>query len=92
MSVCLEKMNETERRCGRKSSDDEICYQVRGKFAKSKDEPDDDMLPDTRWVKLASLVDNNLDEEACELLDTFARNLLKVAKAARKRLRDDTEC
>ena len=48
MSVCLEKMNETERRCGRKSSDDEICYQVRGKFAKSKDEPDDDMLPDTR--------------------------------------------
>ena len=55
------------------------------------DEPDDDMLPDTRWVKLASLVDNNLDEEACELLDTFARNLLKVAMAARKRLRDDTE-
>ena len=75
MSMCLEKMNETERHCGRKSSDDEICYQVRGKFAKSKDEPMDepDMLPDTRWVKLASLVDNNLDEDACELLDTFIR-------------------
>ena len=48
---------------------------MRGKFAKSKDEPMDepDMLPDTRWVKLASLVDNNLDEDACELLDTFIR-------------------
>ena len=90
VSVCLEKMDETDRRCGRKSSDDEICYQVRGKFAKSKGEPDDDMQPDTRWVKLTSLVDD-LDEEACQLLDTFAKNLLKVAKAARKRLHDDTQ-
>ena len=33
-------------------------------------------------MKLASLVDNNLDEEACELLDTLIRNLFKVAKVA----------
>ena len=82
VSMCLEKICDQEQRCGRKIHDDEICYQVRGKFAKSKDEPDDDMLPDTRWVKLASLVDNNLDEEACELLDTLIRNLFKVAKVA----------
>ena len=51
--------------------DDEICYQVRGKFGQSIDEDQDDMEPDTRWVKLSSLVDNALDETDCQLLDTF---------------------
>ena len=89
VSMCLEKMSDTERRCGRMTHDDEICYQVRGKFGKSMDEDQDDMVPDTRWVKLSNLVDNELDENDCKLLDTFAKNLQVVAKTARKRLRED---
>ena len=46
-------------------------------------------MPDTRWVKLSNLVDNELDENDCKLLDTFAKNLQVVAKTARKRLRED---
>ena len=88
VSMCLETLDNTERRCGRMTHDDEICYQVRGKFGKSMDE---DMEPDTRWVKLSTLVDNKLDETDCQLLDTFAKSLLGVAKNARKRLREDTE-
>ena len=91
VSMCLETLNNTERRCGRMTHDDEICYQVRGKFGKSMAEDQDDMEPDTRWVKLSTLVDNKLDETDCQLLDTFAKSLLKVAKNARKRLREDTE-
>ena len=41
MSMCLEK---TERSCGRETYDDEICYQVRGKFGNSKDEDQDDIV------------------------------------------------
>jgi len=92
VSMCLEKICDQEQRCGRKIHDDEICYQVRGKFGQSIDEDQDDMEPDTRWVKLSSLVDNALDETDCQLLDTFAKSLLAVAKAARQRLRKDTEC
>ena len=55
-------------------------------------EPQTDAGVDTRWVKLSSLVDNALDETDCQLLDTFAKSLLAVAKAARQRLRKDTEC
>ena len=91
VSMCLETLNNTERRCGRMTHDDEICYQVRGKFGKSMAEDQDDMEPDTRWVKLSTLVDNKLDETDCQLLDTFAKSLLVVAKEARKRLREDTE-
>ena len=91
VSMCLEKISDKEWRCGRKIHDDEICYQVRGKFGQSMGEDQDDMVPDTRWVKLSSLVDNALDEKDCQLLDTFAKSLQAVAKAARKRLREDTE-
>ena len=91
VSMCLETLNNTERRCGRMTHGDEICYQVRGKFGKSMAEDQDDMEPDTRWVKLSTLVDNKLDETECQLLDTFAKSLLGVAKNARKRLREDTE-
>ena len=52
-------------------------------------EDQDDMVPETRWVKLPSLVDNTLDENACKLLDAFAKSLYSVAKEARKRLRED---
>ena len=47
----------------------------------------DDMVPDTRWVKLSDLTDT-IDEEGCAILDTFARDLQKAAKAARRRLRE----
>ena len=40
---------------------------------------------------MSTLVDNKLDETDCQLLDTFAKSLLGVAKNARKRLREDTE-
>ena len=42
VSMCLEKMSSTECRCGREACDDEIYYQVRGKFGKSKDEDQDE--------------------------------------------------
>ena len=87
VSMCLEKIGDTERRCGQEAYDDEIYYQVRGKFGKSTEEQDD-MMPDTRWVKWSSLVDNEVN---CNLLDTFAKGLQKVALAARKRLREDKE-
>ena len=54
MSMCTEKMTDEESRCGRARSDEEICYQLRGKFGKSSDEDVDDMVPGTRWVKLTS--------------------------------------
>ena len=34
-------------RCGRARSDEEISYQLRGKFGKSRDEDVDDMVPGT---------------------------------------------
>ena len=83
VSMCLEKLSDTEQRCGRETRKGEICYQVRGKFGKSMNEDQDDMVPDTRWVKLSSLVDNELDETDCQLLDTFAKSLLAAEAAAR---------
>ena len=38
MSMCTENMTDEESRCGRARSDEEICYQLRGKFGKSRDE------------------------------------------------------
>ena len=48
------------------------------------------MVPATRWVKLPELVEN-IDEVGCSLLDSFAKELAKAAKAARKRL-GESEC
>ena len=45
VSICTEKMTDEESRCGRAHSDEEICYQLRGKFGKSRDEDVDDMVP-----------------------------------------------
>ena len=42
MSICTEKMTDEESRCGRAHSDEEICYQLRGKFGKSRDEDVDE--------------------------------------------------
>ena len=87
VSMCTEKMTDEESRCGRARSDEEICYQLRGKFGKSSDEDVDDMVPGTTWVKLIELVEN-IDEAGCALLDSFARELAKATKQARKRLRE----
>ena len=64
MSMCTEKMTDQESRCGRARSDEEICYQLRGKFGKSRDEDvDEDVVRCLahRWVQLAELVEN-IDE------------------------------
>ena len=45
VGICTEKMTDEESRCGRAHSDEEICYQLRGKFGKSRDEDVDDMVP-----------------------------------------------
>ena len=46
VSICTEKMTDEESRCGRAHSDEEVCYQLRGKFGKSRDEDAfDDMAP-----------------------------------------------
>ena len=85
MSMCTEKMTDEESRCGRARSDEEICYQLRGKFGKTSDEDVDDMVPGTRCVELTELVEN-IDEAGCALLDSFAKEL--ATKLARKRLRE----
>ena len=87
VSFCMEKMSGAELRAGREFADDELKYQVRGKFGDHDDEDLDDMMPDTRWVKLSDLVDK-IDEKGCAALDSFAKDLQKVAKAARRRLRE----
>ena len=38
MSMCTEKMTDGENRRGRARSDEEISYQLRGKFGKSRDD------------------------------------------------------
>ena len=42
VSMCTEKLIDEESRCGRAHSDEEVCYQLRGKFGKSRDEDVDE--------------------------------------------------
>ena len=86
MSLCMEQMSAAERRVGRERADEEIRCQVRGKFGSDADEDTDDMLPDTRWVKLSELTDN-IREADLKALDEFTRGLNKAIKDARRRLR-----
>ena len=46
--MCTEKMTDEESRCGRARSDEEVYYELRGKFGKSRDEDVDDMAPGTQ--------------------------------------------
>ena len=48
VSMCTEKMTNEESRCAQARSDEEICYELRGKFGKSSDEDVDDMAPGTQ--------------------------------------------
>ena len=87
VSMCKDRLTSKERRVGRDREDEDIQYQVRGKFGDDSDEDLEDMVPDTRWVKLSELV-QKIDEPGCAALDAFAAKLQKAAKAARKRLRE----
>ena len=46
--MCTKKLTEYVSRCGWARSDEEISYQLRGKFGKSRDEDVDDMVPGTQ--------------------------------------------
>ena len=86
VSMCMERLSSKDKRVGREWEDHEMEFQVRGKFGDDSDEDFDDMVPDTRWVKLLDLVEK-IDEPGCKALDTFAAGLQRAVKAARKRLR-----
>ena len=79
VSLCMEQMSAAERRVGRERADEEIRCQVRGKFGSDADEDTDDMLPDTRWVKLSELTDN-IREADLKALDEFTRGLNKASR------------
>ena len=89
VSMCL-KLSKTEKRLGYDYGDEDICYQVRGKYGGSKHEDPDDMVSDTRWVQLKELVLNMGESELSEL-DRWAGQLQKAARAARKTLRQCQE-
>ena len=44
------------KRAGCKADDNNIAYKVRGGFGADKD---DELIPDTRWIKLSELVYNS---------------------------------
>ena len=85
VSVCLE-LDADERRVGREADDDDISLQVRGGFGKGAHEDESDLIPDTRWVQLSELVENEVDAEALALLEKLAKALPKLIKAAAKRI------
>ena len=89
VSMCL-KLSKTEKRLGYDYGDEDICYQVRGKYGGSANEDVDDMISDTRWVQLKELV-TNMNESQLSELDVWAGKLQKAAKAARKRIRRDMD-
>ena len=86
VSWSMDRLTSKERRVGREKEDGHLWYQVRGKFGDDSDEDFDDMVPDTKWVRLSELVEK-IDDPGCAVLDAFASGLQKATKAARKRLR-----
>ena len=83
VDLCV-AMSDRQKRAGRSLDDDNISYKVRGGFGEDKD---DELIPDTCWVKLTELV-NNLDERGLAALDKWAGKLQQTARDARKRLRE----
>ena len=86
VDLCL-AADDREMRAGRSADDDNVAYKVRGGFGEDKD---DELIPDTRWVKLAELT-ANMSESQLASLDTWAGKLQKVLKEARKRKRQQQE-
>ena len=90
VSLCLvSEMSSEERRVGRKNGDDDIHCEVRGGFGSAGDKAED-LIPDTRWVKLDELVDA-MDKRALKKLFLFAGQLKGVLEAAEERLREDAD-
>jgi len=90
VSLCLtSEMTGEERRTGRKNGDDDIQCQVRGGFGGARDKVED-LIPDTRWVKLDELVDA-MDHSQLKKLFTFSRQLGDVLERAEERLRVDED-
>jgi len=90
VSLCLTSgMASEERRIGRKHGDDDIQCEVRGGFGGARDKVED-LIPDTRWVKLVELVDA-MDHSQLKKLFTFARQLEGLLERAEENLREDDE-
>ena len=85
VSMCL-KMSKADKRLGCDYNPSDCYYHVRGKYGGSRNEDVDDMISDTRWVQLTELVRNMSEPQLAEL-DSWAGQLQKTAKAARKRVR-----
>jgi len=90
VSLCLtSEMSNEEKRIGRKCGDDDIQCEVRGGFGGARDKAED-LIPDTRWVKLDELV-VAMDRSQLKKLFIFARQLEGVLERAEERLREDED-
>ena len=88
--ICIDMRvaaDDRAKRAGCKADNDNIAYKVRGGFGADKD---DELIPDTRWIKLSELV-YNMDERALASLDKWAGKLQKAAREARESLRAEQE-
>jgi hypothetical protein len=91
VSLCLtSELSSDEKRTGRTFSNDDIQCEVRGGFGDARDKVED-LIPDTRWVKLSDLVDA-MDKGQLKKLFTFAgqlKSLLERAEEGHREAQDD---
>ena len=87
--VLVAELGFDERRVGRTSGDNDIQCEIRGGFGNRGDK-DEDLIPDTRWVKLTDLVEA-MNKQQLKKLFTFAGKLHDVLKHAEERVREDME-
>ena len=81
----VREMEAYERRNGVDWENEDIIYQVRGKF---KEDDNDEGVMDTRWVKLSDLIEHVTDQTKLDReLDGYAGSLKAKAKGAREALR-----
>ena len=86
VTLCGLDLDADQRRVGKKSGYDDVQLQVRGGFGGAKDKAED-LMPDTRWVKLDDLVEA-MPKRDLKKLFTFAKNLVSVLEAAEQELRE----
>ena len=87
VDMCVAASPRGQQRAGRKADDDNIAYEVRGGFGEDKD---DELIPETRWIRLSELV-HNMDERSLIALDKWAGKLQKALQEARQRKRAQQE-
>ena len=90
VSMCTKKLTEYVSRCGWARSDEEISYQLRGKFGKSRDEDVDDMISDTRHAFATAVrpeveVYSTAGAYSNERLSASQRTVLLLVRGARAR-------